>query len=64
MSCLLRIQIDNAMQDILVRDRFSKAMLEDDNTDYDKRDAYDHETLLMRRDCIKALRWLENCKGC
>ena len=62
MSDLLRRQVEDALQVIQVRDRYAKKMM--DNEPDDKREEYDAETLRMRRDCIRAMWWLENCKGC
>jgi hypothetical protein len=58
MSDLLRQQIDDAMQDVQVRERYSRVMLHNP----DEKEQYESETRLMRIDCLKGLQWLENCR--
>jgi hypothetical protein len=58
MSDLLKRQIDDALQDVQVRERYSKMML----TDPDEKEQYDEDTLLMRIDCLKGMQWLRNCR--
>lgn len=57
MSDLLRRQIDNAMQDVVLRERATIRIQEPR-----KRTEHEKETRQMRWDVIKAMQWLENCR--
>ena len=67
MSTLLQRQIDDAMQNVQVRERYSRDILTvvDGSmtlAEQVEKNEYDTETLKMRQDCIIAMQWLENCR--
>jgi hypothetical protein len=63
MSDLLKRQIDEAMDDVRERTRWTrqaiKAGVDSEDVDIEQ---YSRETQLIKMDCLRGLRWLENCK--